>query len=1021
MARWRLDISSTITDARAKVTLNKLSQLELTSEINKLAILDTYTVDFAAATVDSIKSLASLFCNSLTQKYSLKQSLLAEGDLQELTEGFDFNWAIEIGYLPGVTDNIGNTAQSTIEDFLKTKFADDEKVYSSQVFLIDADLNAQDITMISMALYNPLIQRATILSREDFAKGRGLALHIPKVNLSSADLCTEVDLNISDEELTSLGKEGINHRGPLALDLSYMKAIQAHFTKLGRKATDLELESIAQTWSEHCKHTIFADPIDEIQDGLYKAYIKGATNEIRKRKAADTSNPIGDFCVSVFSDNAGLINFDDKHLISHKVETHNSPSALDPFGGAITGIVGVNRDAIGCGLGAKPVANTYGFCFADPNDEEPIYRDADLSEKMLSPKRILEGVVHGVNVGGNCSGIPTVHGFSYFHPRYKGKPLVFVGTLGLLPKQLAGDRASHLKKAQPGDLIVMVGGRVGQDGIHGATFSSVEMDSSSPATAVQIGDPITQKKFSDAIVKEARDLNLYSSITDNGAGGLSCSVAEMAREAGGCYVELNKVPLKYPGLAAWKVWISESQERMTLSVPPDKWQAFAELMQRRGVEATVIGKFTDSGKCEVVYKLDQSVLKLMDLELEFLHNGLPAQALKTQAPTVIRASQNETELREELLTEIFDGDYGHCMLGMLSRLNLSSNEFISEQYDHEVQASSVVKPLQGKGRVNGEHSVFRPVLNSNKAVLVTSALYPSYTEINAYDMAASAIDSAVRAAICGGASLDHLALLDNFCWCSSNEPERLYQLKEAARACYDYAIAYGTPYISGKDSMFNDFRGYDASGKNIKISAPPTLLISALGVLNDYHLATTIDYKFAGDRIYLLGETADEMGGSEFYSMINEVSPSAEAFIRGSCPQVNATKNLELYRFFEQANRLGYISSAISVGHGGLASALAKASIAGELGCKVSLDAVPASTASLSSLLFSESQGRIIFTIPEALSERFEKELNINQTARNIGEVTANNNFIIRFAGSELLNINLDHMSSSYKERFANF
>jgi phosphoribosylformylglycinamidine synthase len=444
-------------------------------------------------------------------------------------------------------------------------------------------------------------------------------------------------------------------------------------------------------------------------------------------------------------------------------------------------------------------------------------------------------------------------------------------------------------------------------------------------------------------------------------------------------------------------------------------------MQRRGVEATVIGKFTDSGKCEVVYKLDQSTLKLMDLELEFLHNGLPAQALKTQAPTVIRASQNEAELREELLTEIFDGDYGHCMLGMLSRLNLSSNEFISEQYDHEVQASSVIKPLQGKGRVNGEHSVFRPVLESNKAVLVTSALYPSYTEINAYDMAASAIDSAVRAAICGGASLDHLALLDNFCWCSSNEPERLYQLKEAARACYDYAIAYGTPYISGKDSMFNDFRGYDSSGKSIKISAPPTLLISALGVLNDYHLATTIDYKFAGDRIYLLGETADEMGGSEFYSLINEVSPSAEAFIRGACPQVNAAKNLELYRFFEQANRLGYISSAISIGHGGLASALAKASIAGELGCKVSLDAVPASTASLSSLLYSESQGRIIFTIPEALSERFEKELNINQTARNIGEVSASNNFIIRFAGSELLNINLEHMTSSYKERFANF
>jgi len=1020
MARWRLDISSIITDARAKVTLNKLSQLELSSEISKLHILDTYTIEAASVDTEAIKSVSGLFCNSLTQRYSLKQSLLALGDIQELTEDFEFNWLIEIGYLPGVTDNIGTTAQLTIEDFLKTKFSSGEKVYSSQVFLLLGDLNKQDIKMISMALHNPLIQRATILSREELLKGKGLALHIPSVNLSSTDIYSEVDLNIGDEELIKLGREGIEQRGPLALDLEYMKAIQAYFNKLGRKATDLELESIAQTWSEHCKHTIFADPIDELSEGLYKTYIKGATNEIRKAKGGD------DFCVSVFSDNAGLINFDDKYLVSHKVETHNSPSALDPFGGAITGIVGVNRDAIGCGLGAKPIANTYGFCFADPSDEEPIYRDADLSEKMLSPRRILEGVVHGVNVGGNCSGIPTVHGFSYFHPRYKGKPLVFVGTVGLLPKQLAGDRASHLKQAQPEDLIVMVGGRVGQDGIHGATFSSVEMDSSSPATAVQIGDPITQKKFSDAIVKEARDLNLYSSITDNGAGGLSCSVAEMAREAGGCYVDLSLVPLKYPGLSAWKIWISESQERMTLAVPPNKWQAFTELMQRRGVEATVIGKFTNSGKCEVVYKANQDgksrELKLMDIELEFLHNGLPAKQLKTQIATAIKASTNETELREKLLEEVFNGDYGHSILDMLSRLNLSSIEFISEQYDHEVQASSVIKPLQGRGRVNADHSVIKPVLNSSRAVLLTSALYPSYTEINAYDMAASAIDSAVRAALAGGASLKHLALLDNFCWCSSNEPERLYQLKEATRACYDYAIAYGTPYISGKDSMFNDFRGYSANGEALKISAPPTLLISAIAVLDDYSLANSIDFKTPGDKIYILGSTQDELGGSEFYGLLNEANSDSETFIRGNCPRVDAATNLKHYRFFETANRAGYISSAISLNHGGLAIALAKSSIAANLGCEVSLDSVPAESSSLASLLYSESQGRILFTVPEHRVAEFEQQLNTVQLSiRMIGSVREDKNFIIKFAGSQLASLNLDHLSSNYKERFANY
>ncbi len=1020
MARWRLDISSTITDARAKVTLNKLSQLELSNEISKLHILDTYTIDAATVDTEAVKSVSALFCNNLTQKYSLKQSLLALGDIQELTEDFEFNWLIEIGYLPGVTDNIGNTAQLTIEDFLKTKFSSGKKVYSSQVFLLLGDLNKQDIKMISMALHNPLIQRATTLSREELFKGKGLALHIPSVNLNSGDIYTEVDLNISDEALTELGREGINKRGPLALDLDYMKAIQAYFSKLGRKPTDLELESIAQTWSEHCKHTIFADPIDELSGGLYKTYIKGATNEIRKAQGAD------DFCVSVFSDNAGLISFDDKYLVSHKVETHNSPSALDPFGGAITGIVGVNRDAIGCGLGAKPIANTYGFCFADPADEEPLYRDADLSEKMLSPRRILEGVVHGVNVGGNCSGIPTVHGFSYFHPRYKGKPLVFVGTMGLLPKQLSGDRPSYLKRACPEDLIVMVGGRVGQDGIHGATFSSVEMDSSSPATAVQIGDPITQKKFSDAIVKEARDLGLYSSITDNGAGGLSCSVAEMAREAGGCYVDLNKVPLKYPGLSAWKIWISESQERMTLAVPADKWQAFTELMTRRGVEATVIGKFTNSGKCEVMYKLEQDgkshELKLMDIELEFLHNGLPAKQLKTQAPTVIKASSNETELREKLLEEVFNGDYGHSILDMLSRLNLSSIEFISEQYDHEVQASSVIKPLQGRGRVNADHSVIKPVLNSNKALLATSALYPSYTEINAYDMAASCIDSCLRSALAGGASLKHLALLDNFCWCSSNEPERLYQLKQAAQACYDYAIAYGTPYISGKDSMFNDFRGYNADGEPLKISAPPTLLISAIAVLDHYNLSSSIDFKIPGDKIYILGTTDDELGGSEFYSLLNEANSDSETFIRGNCPQVDAATNLKHYKFFEEANRAGFIASAISLSHGGLAVALAKSAIAANLGCQISLDNLPANTSSLASLLYSESQGRILFTVPENRINDFEKQLNTVQLSiKPIGQVRDDEHLVIKFAGAELANLNLDLLSSNYKERFANF
>ena len=524
----------------------------------------------------------------------LANPILEEFSINKFPQIENFTYAIEIGFKPGVTDNVAHTAKETITDLLHLKNNSDFEVYSSKVFLFYGSLGKEEIEKTALSLYNPLIERAHIV------KNKKLSNKVPVVILPKHIPVINVPLKISDAELIQIGKVGIKDpdgqpRGPLALDLASMKTIQEHFRKLKRDPTDIEIESLAQTWSEHCKHTIFANPIDDIKDGLYKTYIKGATNLIRKQKGKR------DFCVSVFSDNSGGIIFDKDYLITHKVETHNAPSALDPFGGAITGIVGVNRDTIGFGLGAKPVANVYGFCFGYPNDKRPLFRDKNLRNKMLLPKRIMEGVIKGINVGGNCSGIPTLSGSIHYDDRYRGKPLVFAGTVGIIPRKING-KLSHLKKAKVGDYIVVVGGRVGADGIHGATFSSVAMDSNSPATAVQIGDPITQKKLSDAIVKEARDMNLYNSITDNGAGGLSCSVAEMAKECGGAKVFLEKVPLKYPGLRPWEIWISESQERMTLSVPKRKWKIFHKLMESRGVEATVIGEFTNSGKVIVQWQ-----------------------------------------------------------------------------------------------------------------------------------------------------------------------------------------------------------------------------------------------------------------------------------------------------------------------------------------------------------------------------------------------------------------------------------
>lgn len=985
----RIEIGASVFDTRAAVRQKKFQNAGY-KHITNIWILDVYTIDKDFEQTQLVE-IASRLANPLTQNAFLRTEKI------KATPPKKFAFAIEIGFLPGVTDNIAHTTREIIEDGLTVKFATTEGVYTSQVTFVDGKITEKDAKDIAASLYNPLIQRAHIKRYTDFVKDGGMDVIVPKVKLAHKPTVSEVNLSVTDDELTKIGKQGIvnpdgTHRGPLALDLIYMKTIQEHFKNLGRNPTDIELESIGQTWSEHCKHTIFADPIDEITDGLFKTYIRRATEEIRTRKGKD------DFCISVFTDNSGGIALDDDYMITHKVETHNSPSALDPFGGAITGIVGVNRDTIGFGMGAKPIANFYGYCFADPNVDKPLFRDQKTTNKMLSSSRIMNGVIDGVNAGGNQSGIPTPLGFVYFDERYRGKPLVVVGTVGLIPRKI-NSQLSHVKKAKPGDLIVIIGGRVGKDGIHGATFSSEALDSGSPAAAVQIGDPITQKKLSDAIVKEARDMLLYNSITDNGAGGLSCSVAEMAKESGGAVVELEKVPLKYPGLDPWEIWVSESQERMTLAIPKSRWKKFLELMERRGVEATVIGEFTQSGNCVVNF----NGKTIMDLDMTFLHDGLPKKQLTT---AYIKPLFEETELpQEKSLT--------NTLAEMMSRLNVTSYEFISRQYDHIVQGNAVLGPLQGRGRVNSDTAVIRPVLSSEKGVVLSHALYPTYSEIDPYNMAASAIDSAIRNAVAAGADPEKLALLDNFCWCSSNEPERLGQLKLAVKACYDYAVAYGTPYISGKDSMFNDFKGFDEQGNSIAISILPTLLISSIGVIPDITKVVSLDAKLPGDLVYILGNTYEELAGSEYFIMKKAIS--------NTVPKVDPRRNKSLYDAFYKAVQKNVIASSISVGRGGLATALAKKAIGGQLGLSVSLQNLPGQVTRDDFALFSESQGRILVTIAKENKVPFEKAFAGN-TFKEIGTVTKGQTLIVNgLSGNEVANIDLKKVTDAYRKTFKDY
>jgi phosphoribosylformylglycinamidine synthase len=651
-----------------------------------------------------------------------------------------------------------------------------------------------------------------------------------------------------------------------------------------------------------------------------------------------------------------------------KVETHNSPSALDPYGGALTGIVGVNRDPLGTGQGARLIFNTDVFCFASPFRIEPVPRG------LLHPRRILEGVREGVEHGGNKSGIPTVNGSVVFDERFLGKPLVFCGTAGLLPARLHG-RPGHEKRARPGDRIVMAGGRIGKDGIHGATFSSEELHQHSPVSAVQIGDPITQKRLADFILR-ARDEGLYHSLTDDGAGGLSSSVGEMAREAGGCRLELTAAPLKYPGLASWEILLSEAQERMTLSVPPEKLPRLLELARRYQVEATDLGCFEESGRFEVIDHGRTVAL----LPMDFLHDGLPRLELVARFdPPRESAWRAPARPAGELLHQ------------MLSRLNICSKAYWVRQYDHEVQAGTVLKPLLG-ARDDGpsDAAVFRPLLDSFEAVAVSHGICPRLSDFDAGVMAECAVDEGVRNAVAVGADPDRMAGLDNFCWCdpiqSESNPDgdrKAGQLVRAGRGLRRVCLAYGIPLISGKDSMKND-----AVIEGRRISIPPTLLFSVLGLMPDARRAVSMDAKAPDHALFVLGATRDELLGSELQAHLGASG--------GFLPRVRAEAQIALYRALYRAIQDGCLASCHDCSDGGLAVALAESAFAGDLGMEVDLARVPREgEMGETELLYAETPGRFVVTVPPDRVERFLTHMR-GQSAQRVGTVTAAPRLVLR-------------------------
>ena len=956
---------------------------DLGFKLDELRVADSFIIDMDLERSELELLAKEVFVDPVIQEAAIDEPL-----------NLPFDWIVEVGYRPGVTDNVGRTAREAVERTLNIRKRSGGGVYNRKVYFFRGQLERDQISAIARDLLaNDLIQTSQVFSPTDHR----YSIVAPVVTSKAEIKVREIDLDQSDKELLRISQSGV-----LALNIEEMKAIQAFFRddsyierrkkyRLSQKITDCELEVLAQTWSEHCKHKIFNAIIDYEEDGkkfqinsLFKSYVQRATEDIRKKLGQR------DYCLSVFKDNAGVIKLDDDWNLVVKVETHNSPSALDPYGGALTGIVGVNRDPFGTGLGCRLIFNTDVFCFAPPD------YSGSIPPRLLHPKRVFEGVREGVEHGGNKSGIPTVNGAVVFDERYLGKPLVYCGTGGLMPSKING-KPAHVKKANPGDRIVMTGGRIGKDGIHGATFSSEELHEGSPATAVQIGDPITQKRMTDFLLV-ARDRGLYSSITDNGAGGLSSSVGEMAQESGGARLLLDRAPLKYPGLQPWEILLSEAQERMTVAVPPEKLGEFLNLAEKLDVEATDLGEFTDDGSFTVLWKDSTVVL----LPLDFLHDGVPQMRLKAKwkAPS---PTEPEFECPSNLNNEL---------LGLMSRWNICSKERLIRQYDHEVQAGSVVKPLVGvENDGPSDAAVQRPMLDRYVGVAIGCGIAPRYSDIDTYWMMAAVIDEAVRNIVSVGANPDHMAGLDNFCWCDPVKSEKtpdgeykLAQLVRANQALYDFCVTYQIPCISGKDSMKND---YSIGGS--KISIPPTVLFTAVGVVPDVRQAVTADFKEPGDLIYVLGVTRDEIGASEYLA--------SKGFIGSNVPKVlDPKKAIKSYRALYQAVRRGLVRSIHDMSDGGLGVALAESSFGGGLGARIDLEKLAYEGVERDDfVLFSETPCRFLISVKPANGEFFEKCMDGFELSR-IGETTSNSILLVNgLNGLTIANIDVRELKKAWQ------
>ncbi len=873
----------------------------------------------------------------------------------------------EVGFLPGVMDSEALTVSKALREMFRIV---PNAVFTGWRVEFYEEVDEEILIRVAKRFYNPLIQQVQVNAFLNPFQNKYPSYKFRRIEIPL--------LELDDEGLERLSQEML-----LSLDIDEMRYIQDYYRKLGRNPTDVEIETIAQTWSEHCQHKTFKSPIyyvekdetgkvvaEEKIESLFKSYIMKATSDLAP-----------EWCLSVFKDNAGVVRFDSDWAICFKVETHNHPSALEPFGGANTGVGGVIRDVLGCGLGAKPIANTDVFCFAPPDKK-------DVPEGVIDPQRMMKGVVAGVRDYGNKMGIPTVNGAIFFDEEFVSNPLVFCGTVGVMPVNAVE------KEVCPGDKIVLIGGRTGRDGIHGATFSSAELDTESQqscSSAVQIGNPIEEKKFTDVLLR-IRDKGWYRAITDCGAGGLSSAVGEMAKGVG-ALVHLDRVPLKYSGLSYTEIWISESQERMVLAVKPEHLNELLSAFEQEDVLAVCIGEFTGDQRLRLYY---ESVL-VMDIDVEFLHSQVP---LREKYAEWIWVKHEEDIPKVDNPQKVFHQ--------VLSSYNIACKEWVIRQYDHEVQGRSVLKPLHGPRQIGpSDSAVLRVHLHNKRGIAIGCGINPWYGKIDPYHMAGLCIDEAIRQLIVVGVPLSKIAILDNFCWGNPNKPDRLGGLVRAAKGCYDFAVGFGVPFISGKDSLYNEYNINTSS-----ISIPGTLLISAIGIVEDIGKVVSVNLKQEDSLLYIVGITRDELGGSQFLHQFGQIG--------ASIPKVDVVQAKRLFCALSQAIKEGLILSSHDVSDGGLGVTVAEMCIGSRIGVEIFLNNVPffGERRSNEVVFYSESPSRFIVEIDAKQKGRFEKIFE-GLPVELIGRTTSKKKFeVYGLEGEDYIIEDVKNLERVWRSRF---